>query len=86
MDDARGRPLLPEYRELRASACGFLDLCSTPEFAAEVTLQPTRRFRSDAAIIFSNILVVPDALGRVEAGESPRLDPQRSNLSRMLPQ
>src|SRR4051794_5740212 len=69
---------LPEYRELRARAGGFLDLCFTPEFAAEVTLQPIRRFNFDAAIIFSDILVVPYALGRsvrFEAGEGPRLDP-----------
>src|SRR6202035_2034114 len=69
---------LPEYRELRAKAGGFLDLCFTPEFAAEVTLQPIRRFSFDAAIIFSDILVIPYALGRdvrFEAGEGPRLDP-----------
>jgi uroporphyrinogen decarboxylase len=69
---------LPEYRELRARAGGFLDLCFTPEFAAEVTLQPIRRFNFDAAIIFSDILVIPYALGRAvrfEAGEGPRLDP-----------
>jgi uroporphyrinogen decarboxylase len=69
---------LPEYRELRAKAGGFLDLCFTPEFAAEVTLQPIRRFNFDAAIIFSDILVIPYALGRAvrfEAGEGPRLDP-----------
>lgn len=69
---------LPEYRELRARAGGFLDLCFTPEFAAEVTLQPIRRFNFDAAIIFSDILVIPYALGRsvrFEAGEGPRLDP-----------
>lgn len=69
---------LPEYRELRARAGGFLDLCFTPEFAAEVTLQPIRRFHFDAAIIFSDILVVPYALGRsvrFEVGEGPRLDP-----------
>ena len=47
---------LPEYRELRAKAGGFLDLCFTPEFAAEVTLQPIRRFGFDAAIIFSDVL------------------------------
>jgi uroporphyrinogen decarboxylase len=69
---------LPEYRELRAKAGGFLDLCFTPEFATEVTLQPIRRFNFDAAIIFSDILVIPHALGRsvrFEAGEGPRLDP-----------
>lgn len=69
---------LPEYRELRARAGGFLDLCFTPEFAAEVTLQPIRRFNFDAAIIFSDILVIPHALGRevrFEVGEGPRLDP-----------
>jgi uroporphyrinogen decarboxylase len=69
---------LPEYRELRAKAGGFLDLCFAPEYAAEVTLQPIRRFNFDAAIIFSDILVIPYALGRsvrFEAGEGPRLDP-----------
>lgn len=69
---------LPEYRQLRAKAGSFLDLCFTPEYATEVTLQPIRRFNFDAAIIFSDILVVPYALGRevrFEAGEGPRLDP-----------
>jgi uroporphyrinogen decarboxylase len=69
---------LPEYRAVRAKAGGFLDLCFTPEFAAEVTLQPIRRFNFDAAIIFSDILVIPHALGRsvrFEVGEGPRLDP-----------
>ena len=68
---------LPEYRELRARAGGFLDLCYTPALAAEVTLQPIRRFGFDAAILFSDILVVPDALGqgvRFVEGEGPRLD------------
>ena len=69
---------LPEYREVRAKAGGFLDLCFNPEMAAEVTLQPIRRFGFDAAIIFSDILVIPHALGRsvrFEVGEGPRLDP-----------
>ena len=50
---------LPEYREVRAKAGSFLDLCFTPELAAEVTLQPIRRFAFDAAIIFSDVLVIP---------------------------
>jgi uroporphyrinogen decarboxylase len=69
---------LPEYRAVRQKAGGFLDLCFNPELAAEVTLQPVRRFGFDAAILFSDILVIPLALGRklwfVE-GEGPRLEP-----------
>jgi uroporphyrinogen decarboxylase len=69
---------LPEYRKVRAKAGGFLDLCFNPELAAEVTLQPVRRFGFDVAILFSDILVVPLALGRklwFAEGEGPRLDP-----------
>lgn len=69
---------LPEYRAVREKAGGFLSLCFTPEFAAEVTLQPVRRFGFDGAILFSDILVIPHALGRTvmfEAGEGPRLEP-----------
>jgi len=69
---------LPEYRAVRAEAGSFLDLCYTPDFAVEVTLQPIRRFGFDAAILFSDILVVPHALGQkvtfVE-GEGPVLEP-----------
>ena len=69
---------LPEYRELRTRAKTFLDFCYSPALATEAVLQPLRRFPLDAAILFSDILVVPDALGRkvwfVE-GEGPRLEP-----------
>jgi uroporphyrinogen decarboxylase len=72
---------LPEYRETRAHAGSFLDLCFAPELAVEVTLQPLRRYGMDAAILFSDILVVPYALGQkldyVE-GEGPKLDPIRT--------
>ncbi len=69
---------LPEYRRLRAQSGGFLAFCHTPELAKEATLQPIRRFRMDGAILFSDILVVPDALGqpvRFDEGSGPRLDP-----------
>jgi uroporphyrinogen decarboxylase len=69
---------LPEYRRVREQASSFLQLCFTPRLAAEVTLQPVRRFAFDAAILFSDILVVPHALGQAvsfETGEGPKLDP-----------
>src|ERR1700690_2925599 len=90
---------LPEYRAVRERAGGFLDLCFNPELAAEVTLQPVRRFGFDAAILFSDILVIPLPLGRklwfVE-GEGPRLEPlsdarallsvaKRPDTKRLLP-
>ena len=72
---------LPEYRALREQAGSFMKLCFSPEMAADVTLQPIRRFGFDAAILFSDILVIPHALGqtvRFETGEGPRLDPLTS--------
>ena len=72
---------LPEYRALRAQAGGFLDLCLTPDRAVEITLQPVRRFGMDAAILFSDILIVPHALGQAldyREGEGPVLEPIRS--------
>jgi uroporphyrinogen decarboxylase len=75
---------LPEYRSLRAKAGRFLDLCLRPELAAEATLQPIRRFGFDAAILFSDILLVPHALGQsveYESGEGPRLEPIRDRRS-----
>lgn len=69
---------LPEYRALRAAKGGFLALVNDAEAAAEVTLQPIRRFGFDGAILFSDILIVPHALGqdlRFEAGDGPRLSP-----------
>lgn len=81
---------LPEYRAVRARAGSFLDLCYTPDLAAEVTLQPIRRFGFDAAILFADILLVPHALGAeltfVE-GEGPRLSTVTSaaDLARLKP-
>ncbi len=70
---------LPEYRETRAKAGSFLGLCGNPELASEVTLQPIRRFDFDAAIIFSDILTVPMALGhQVTFDEGPKLPPLSS--------
>lgn len=69
---------LPEYRATRQTAGGFLDLCYNPDFAVEVTLQPIRRFDFDASILFSDILVVPHALGRdlrFEEGRGPLMTP-----------
>lgn len=69
---------LPEYRALRADKGGFLELVNDSDAAAEVTLQPIRRFGFDGAILFSDILIVPHSLGqdlRFEAGEGPRLSP-----------
>ncbi len=72
---------LPEYREVRSKANGFLNLCYTPDLAVEVALQPLIRFDMDAAILFSDILVVPDGLGqkvRFDEGRGPVLVPIRT--------
>lgn len=72
---------LPEYKETRATAGSFLDLCYNPKLAEEVTLQPLRRYNFDAAILFADILLIPNALGQPLAykeGEGPVLDPVRS--------
>jgi uroporphyrinogen decarboxylase len=90
---------LPEYREIRAKAPSFLEFCYTPKLAAAATLQPIERFGFDAAILFSDILVVPDALGQkvhFESGEGPKLEPiltdedflklaERIDLDRLTP-
>ncbi len=75
---------LPEYRALRASKGGFLELCYDSDAACEVTLQPLRRFGFDGAILFSDILVIPHAMGQdlwFEAGEGPRLAPTLSETA-----
>lgn len=81
---------LPEYRALRAQAGSFLDLCYDPDLAAEVTLQPVRRFGFDAAILFADILLVPHALGAeltFVGGEGPRLSTVTTpdDLARLQP-
>lgn len=79
---------LPEYRALREKAGGFLDLCLTPEFAAEATVQPIRRFGFDGAILFSDILVIAKASGRALAfrdGDGPSLPPL-TNVNELSPQ
>jgi uroporphyrinogen decarboxylase len=72
---------LPEYREIRAQAGDFIALCTAPAMAAEVTLQPIRRYGMDGAILFSDILMVPWAMGqplRFAEGEGPQLEPVRT--------
>src|SRR5271154_2449936 len=71
---------LPEYRAVRAEAGDFIALCTTPDLATEITLQPVRRFGMDAAILFSDILVLPWALGqdlRFVDGDGPVMTPIR---------
>ena len=82
---------LPEYREIRATAPTFLEFCYNPKLAAEATLQPIRRFGFDAAIMFSDILVVPDAMGQkvwFETGEGPKLQAlqTQSDIEALLPE
>src|SRR5437016_6246396 len=78
---------LPEYRALRAQADGFVEFCLNPALASEATLQPVRRFGMDAAILFADILLVPQALGqRVEFGEEgPLLEPvdEKDGIARL---
>ncbi len=81
---------LPEYRKVRAKAPDFIELCLTPTLAAELTLQPVRRFHMDAAILFSDILLVPHALGQRLAfveGEGPVLEPidTKTGIGRLDP-
>src|ERR1700685_3105703 len=77
---------LPEYRAIREKTNSFLDLCFDPKLATEVTLQPIRRFGFDAAILFSDILVIPHALGQrvtFEEGEGPKLEALREPAALM---
>ncbi len=81
---------LPEYKQLRLEAAGFLEFCYSPELSVEATLQPMRRYDLDAAIVFSDILVIPDALGQdvtFKDGLGPRLKPLRlaSDIERLTP-
>ncbi len=78
---------LPEYRETRKKAGSFMDLCSNPELACEVTLQPLERFPLDAAILFSDILTIPDAMGLglyFEEGEGPRFKTPLRNEKQIM--
>jgi len=80
---------LPEYREVRAQAGDFMSVCRNPELACEVTMQPLRRYKLDAAILFSDILTVPDAMGLglyFETGEGPKFERpvQTANAIRSL--
>lgn len=75
---------LPEYREVRATTNSFMEFCYSPDKAAEVTLQPIRRYNMDGAILFADILVVPDGLGQdvwFEAGVGPQLTPVNDEKS-----
>ena len=78
---------LPEYKKTRAEAGSFLDLCKTPKLASEVTVQPIRRFDLDAAIIFSDILTIPDAMGlelKFEDNRGPYFDTPLNNIDDVL--
>jgi len=80
---------LPEYRKIRTKASNFLEFCYTPDLATEVTLQPIRRYGFDASILFSDIFVVPDAIGypvRFEEGRGPVLEPLSTLLVDRLEQ